>query len=53
MIDKLDEAAKTFRIIILKTDATLPYTSVFIRLDCGYWNDAAEQRLRHKLQSLQ
>jgi len=52
MIDQLDEAAKTFRILILKTDAILPYTSVFIRLDCGYWNDAAEQRLRSKLQTL-
>jgi hypothetical protein len=25
---------------------TIPYTSVFFELDCGYWNAAAEQRLR-------
>jgi hypothetical protein len=24
----------------------LPYTSVFIQLDCGYWSAEAEQRLR-------
>jgi hypothetical protein len=24
----------------------MPYTSVFVELDCGYWSDAAEQRLR-------
>jgi hypothetical protein len=25
---------------------TIPYTSVFFELDCGYWSAAAEQRLR-------
>ena len=46
LIAKLDEAAKQFRILILKTDMTIPYTTVFIRLDCAYWSDAAEERLR-------
>ena len=46
IISKLDEAGKTFHILILKTNLTIPYTSVFIRLDCGYWGDDAEKRLR-------
>lgn len=46
VIAKLDEAAKTFRVLILKTDLTLPYTSVFLQLDCGYWSADAEKRLR-------
>ena len=46
LIAKLDESAKTFRVLILKTDFTLPYTSVFVELDCGYWGDAQEKRLR-------
>ncbi len=46
IIGKLDEAGKTFRVLVLKTNLRLPYTSVFIQLDCGYWNAAAEQRLR-------
>jgi L-fucose mutarotase/ribose pyranase (RbsD/FucU family) len=46
LIARLDEAAKTFRILILKTNLTLPYTSVFLELDCGYWGPQAEQRLR-------
>ena len=46
IISKLDEAGKTFHILILKTNLTIPYTSVFIRLDCGYWSDDAEKRLR-------
>lgn len=46
IIRMLDTAAKTFRVIILKTDLTLPYTSVFLRLDCGYWSDDAEAKMR-------
>ena len=45
-ISDLDEAGKTFHVLILKTTLTIPYTSVFMRLECGYWNAAAEQRLR-------
>jgi len=46
IIAKLDESAKLFRILIIKTPMTIPYTSVFFELDCGYWNAAFEQRLR-------
>jgi L-fucose mutarotase/ribose pyranase (RbsD/FucU family) len=46
IIHKLDQAAQLFRILIVKTDMTIPYTSVFFELDCGYWNAEAEERLR-------
>ena len=46
IIGKLDEAGKTFHVLVLKTRMTIPYTSVFIRLQCGYWSDDAEKRLR-------
>ena len=46
IISRLDEAGKTFHILVLKTKMTIPYTSVFVRLDCGYWTDDAEKRLR-------
>ena len=46
IISKLDEAGKTFHILVLKTRLTVPYTSVFIRLECGYWGADAEKRLR-------
>jgi hypothetical protein len=49
IISKLDEAGKTFHILVLKTRLTIPYTSVFLRLDCGYWDDDAEKRLREKM----
>jgi hypothetical protein len=30
---------------------TIPYTSVFFELDCGYWNADAEQRLRQLIEA--
>lgn len=49
IIAKLDESARRFRILLVKTDLTIPYTSVFLELDCGYWSAAAEQRLRKSM----
>jgi hypothetical protein len=49
IIGKLDEAGKTFHVLVLKTKMTIPYTSVFLRLDCGYWSDDQEKRLREKM----
>ena len=49
IISKIDEAAKTFNILIIKTDMTIPYTSVFFQLDCKYWSDDAEKRLREAI----
>jgi hypothetical protein len=49
IIAKLDEAGKTFHILVLKTRMTIPYTSVFIRLECGYWSADAEKRLREAM----
>lgn len=46
VIRTLDEAAAAMRVLVLKTDLALPYTSVFFRLECGYWTDEAERRLR-------
>ena len=50
LIAKLDEAAKVFRILILKTDLTIPYTSVFLELDCGYWGPELEAKMRKAMQ---
>jgi hypothetical protein len=49
IIAKLGEAGKTFRVLVLKTKLTLPYTSVFFQLECGYWSGSAEKQLRKSL----
>lgn len=49
IIGKLDEAGKTFHVLVLKTRMTIPYTSVFVRLDCGYWTEEQEKALRERM----
>ena len=49
IIAKLDQSAQVFRILIVKTEMPIPYTSVFFELDCGYWDADAEQRLRQAI----
>jgi len=43
---KIDQASKLFKVIILKTEETIPYSSVFIQLDCKYWSSENEKTLR-------
>ena len=52
LIGKLDETSKLFNVLVLKTDLTLPYTSVFIELDCGYWGPEEEARMRERFKKL-
>jgi D-ribose pyranose/furanose isomerase RbsD len=46
---KLDESAKLFKVLVLKTECTIPYSSVFMQLDCAYWNDGKEVALRKSM----
>jgi D-ribose pyranose/furanose isomerase RbsD len=46
IIAKVDEVGKTFHIVVLKTTMTVPYTSVFLQLNCKYWSDDAEAQMR-------
>lgn len=48
IIARLDQAGKLFRILILKSTLAIPYTSVFLELDCGYWSQEGEKRLRDR-----
>jgi hypothetical protein len=34
---------------ILVAAFTVPYTSVFLELDCGYWGPEAEAKMRGKM----
>jgi L-fucose mutarotase/ribose pyranase (RbsD/FucU family) len=51
IIGDLDKSAELFDVLIIKTKLAIPYTSVFFRLECGYWNAEAEQNLRTSLNS--
>jgi hypothetical protein len=49
IISTVDETSKQFHVLVLKTNMAIPYTSVFIRLDCKYWSADAEARMRVKM----
>jgi hypothetical protein len=49
IIHNLDVVSKTFHVLIIKTNMTVPYTSVFLQLDCAYWSSEAEQQLRARM----
>jgi hypothetical protein len=49
LIQQMNQAGSTFHILILKTTLTVPYTSVFLRLNCKYWSDSAENQLRQAM----
>jgi len=49
IISNIDEAGKTFHVLVLKTNMTIPYTSVFMRLDCKYWSADQEKSLRTRM----
>ncbi|MFI3322908.1 MAG: hypothetical protein R3Y50_10385 [Rikenellaceae bacterium] len=46
---KMDEASKMFNVMIIKTESNIAYSSIFIELDCGYWNGEKEAKLRELL----
>jgi hypothetical protein len=49
LIARLDQAGKAFKIVMVKTTLAVPYTSVFLELDCGYWPSENEAKMRKKM----
>lgn len=45
----LDESSSLFRVLVIKTNCTLPYSSVFMQLDCSYWGTENEEILREEM----
>ncbi|MGB7844840.1 MAG: hypothetical protein WBL63_04435 [Candidatus Acidiferrum sp.] len=46
IISRICRVSERFRVLSVKTNTRIPYTSVFFKLECGYWNADAEARLR-------
>ena len=45
--------ALKYAILVLKSKTALPYSSVFIELDSGYWDRESEDRLRQEMKAAQ
>jgi D-ribose pyranose/furanose isomerase RbsD len=43
---KIDTASKLFKVLVLKTESAIAYSSVFLQLDCKYWTSEKESLLR-------
>ena len=50
---KIDEASKLFKVLVLKTEGTIAYSSVFLNLDCKYWGGEKENVLRQAMKEKQ
>lgn len=48
---KMDASSKLFKVLVLKTNETFAYSSVFIQLDCAYWNADKEKQLRDAMKN--
>ncbi len=48
---KIDEASKRFKTLVIKTNQIIPYSSVFIELDCKYWSNEKENDLRRVMKN--
>ncbi|MAT72246.1 MAG: hypothetical protein CMJ58_22295 [Planctomycetaceae bacterium] len=46
LLKEVSATAETYEVVVFKTTGTIPYSSVFFTLDCGYWSAEAEQALR-------
>lgn len=49
IIAKLDHVSQVFRVLIIKTELAIPYTTVFFELCCAYWPGDAEDRMRQAM----
>jgi L-fucose mutarotase/ribose pyranase (RbsD/FucU family) len=49
LIDELAKDGALYHVLILKTKLAIPYTSVFIHLDCKYWSTDSERALREAM----
>ena len=50
LLTLLEDANRSFDVLVIRTRSALPYTSVFIELHPGYWDAGSESRLRERIQ---
>jgi D-ribose pyranose/furanose isomerase RbsD len=51
LIAEVESAAKSFKVVVIKTKTLVAYSSVFLKLECGYWGASEEMRLRKMMQT--
>lgn len=51
LITLLESANQSYSVLVIRTPTALPYTSVFMELQPGYWDTESEDRLRQRIRS--
>lgn len=49
LLNRIDSISSFYKVLVVKTNLVLPYTSTFIELDCKYWNSEKQQLLNDKM----
>jgi L-fucose mutarotase/ribose pyranase (RbsD/FucU family) len=49
LITLLEAANQSYDVLVIRTPTALPYTSVFLELQPGYWDAESEDRLRQRI----
>lgn len=49
VLARIGSTAADFKVLILKTETVIPYSSVFLELDCRYWGPEKERALRNAM----
>lgn len=50
LLTVMEDANRNFTILVIRTGSALPYASVFMELQPGYWDSQSESRLRKRIQ---
>ena len=50
LLTLLEDANRSFDVLVIRTTTALPYSSVFLELQPGYWDVDSETRLREKIE---
>jgi hypothetical protein len=50
LLTLLEDANRSFDVLIIRTQSALPYSSVFLELQPGYWDASSESRLREQIE---
>jgi D-ribose pyranose/furanose isomerase RbsD len=50
LLTLLEDANRSFDVLVIRTQTALPYSSVFLELKPGYWDADSETRLRERIE---
>ncbi len=50
LLTLIEDANRSFDVLVIRTQTALPYSSVFLEMRPGYWDAESEERLRERIQ---